>query len=448
MPASLIATMGADAGPFNRELEAAAAAAAAAGNKIEQNLSPAHARIGGSGFLRETLVLLREIGRGNWTRVPGSFTLWIQYALVKFPALKSLLNLTTLAFGAMAAAAGYAAYKIQSLTNEFVSGSAVYNTFANTLEHAANALEHLQTLSENQAEWLRRLNEHEITLTESTNERVRAMREEFEAQQRVARANGQTPREAQRANIAEQERELREIEIAKQEAITRANDARQAEIRAARENDQLLRGPLGMAHTEDLKSQAEEARAILKAAMEDVTKQKSSILNSWGITTANPIPHRFTESELNSLDRSVQGPRGNKVLTNVNYAKYMADQIEANYLAHKAQQDASARNLEDAKRAAERAARDRDSLSQEERRRADAIQAERNNPVNNRGQLLRGELNSLQRVGIGFALPAQVEMLDVARKSERHLNHISNAISGRGTQVRGPSTNSGRGVRF
>lgn len=34
---------------------------------------------GTSGMMRESLVILREIGRGNWARVPGSITLLIQY---------------------------------------------------------------------------------------------------------------------------------------------------------------------------------------------------------------------------------------------------------------------------------------------------------------------------------------------------------------------------------
>jgi hypothetical protein len=72
MPA-LWAIISANADPMKRELAAVQRMANQTGLNIRQGLEG-----GGnvrSGAIRETLVLLREISRGNWNRVPGSFAI-------------------------------------------------------------------------------------------------------------------------------------------------------------------------------------------------------------------------------------------------------------------------------------------------------------------------------------------------------------------------------------
>lgn len=73
---SLIAIIGANSEPMQRELRAVQRMANETGLRIQSGLEGGgHVR---SGAMRETLVLMREISRGNWTRVPGSFTLLLQ----------------------------------------------------------------------------------------------------------------------------------------------------------------------------------------------------------------------------------------------------------------------------------------------------------------------------------------------------------------------------------
>lgn len=73
---SLMAIISGNADPLRRELQAVQRMAAQTGVNIRQGLEGGGGAHGGrAGVLRETLVLMREISRGNWTRVPGSITI-------------------------------------------------------------------------------------------------------------------------------------------------------------------------------------------------------------------------------------------------------------------------------------------------------------------------------------------------------------------------------------
>lgn len=73
MPA-LMAVISADANPMRRELAAVKQMSRQAGRDMEAGLAGSGG-IARAGALREVLVLMREISRGNWTRVPGSLTI-------------------------------------------------------------------------------------------------------------------------------------------------------------------------------------------------------------------------------------------------------------------------------------------------------------------------------------------------------------------------------------
>jgi hypothetical protein len=71
----------ANAGQFKAEMAQVKAIAAgmSKGGGAGGALGGVSAGGGHSGMIRESMVLLREIGRGNWTRVPGSLSLMLQY---------------------------------------------------------------------------------------------------------------------------------------------------------------------------------------------------------------------------------------------------------------------------------------------------------------------------------------------------------------------------------
>lgn len=89
-----------DAGQFKNEMASIEAAAKRAGAAITKNIEGgavgAHGG-GKSGAMRETLVLLREIGRGNWNRVPGSLSILVSQ--LQQMGIFGAISLKTLAFG-------------------------------------------------------------------------------------------------------------------------------------------------------------------------------------------------------------------------------------------------------------------------------------------------------------------------------------------------------------
>ena len=72
----LRAVITADASQMAREFKQVEAISKRAGDNIQRNIAGASsAHMGSSGAIRETMVLMREMGRGNWSRVPGSLSI-------------------------------------------------------------------------------------------------------------------------------------------------------------------------------------------------------------------------------------------------------------------------------------------------------------------------------------------------------------------------------------
>ena len=81
MPIPLEFSVRANASQFKAEMAEVKAIAAgmSKGGGVGGTLGGVSAGGGHSGMIRESMVLMREIGRGNWTRVPGSLSLMLQY---------------------------------------------------------------------------------------------------------------------------------------------------------------------------------------------------------------------------------------------------------------------------------------------------------------------------------------------------------------------------------
>src|ERR1035441_4424335 len=71
----------ADAGQFKAEMAQVRAIAQGmnSGGGGAGGLGGLKSGSGSSGMIRESMVIMREIGRGNWARVPGSISLMLQY---------------------------------------------------------------------------------------------------------------------------------------------------------------------------------------------------------------------------------------------------------------------------------------------------------------------------------------------------------------------------------
>lgn len=71
------ASIGADASQMASEFKRAERLSQVAGNNIQKNIQGGNGTHANSGAIRETMVLLREMGRGNWSRVPGSLSILV-----------------------------------------------------------------------------------------------------------------------------------------------------------------------------------------------------------------------------------------------------------------------------------------------------------------------------------------------------------------------------------
>jgi hypothetical protein len=105
--ASLMATLGLNNSSFLSKLQESRGEAAKGGAALQKALNPEGGV--GAGAMREGLVLLREIGRGNWNRIPGSLSI----LLGQLKLLPLLLNPITAVFAGIIAGA-VAAYKLTS----------------------------------------------------------------------------------------------------------------------------------------------------------------------------------------------------------------------------------------------------------------------------------------------------------------------------------------------
>lgn len=123
--ASLMAILGLDGAPFKAGLKDAERAASATGAKVSKSL---HEGFGGSwsssGSIREMIVLLREMSRGNWSRVPGSLSILLQ----RGGAIGGIMKVLTSALGMIAGVitgigiGAFAAYKLVGNLAEKLAG--------------------------------------------------------------------------------------------------------------------------------------------------------------------------------------------------------------------------------------------------------------------------------------------------------------------------------------
>src|SRR5277367_2087217 len=96
-----------DASNLQKTLKDMEAVARRTGASIQKSMQAPSVHAGGSGAIRETLVLLREMGRGNWTRVPGSLSILIsQLGLLKFVVRDNAAEAAKLALKLEAKAGG------------------------------------------------------------------------------------------------------------------------------------------------------------------------------------------------------------------------------------------------------------------------------------------------------------------------------------------------------
>jgi hypothetical protein len=259
--------VGANLGPYNAALRQSVAEAAIAGRGIQAGLGKGAAGIGSLNvIMRETFVILREISRGNWSRVTGSLSiLAAQFGPLKF--LFSAFGLVLVAVGA----AAFGLYKHLKTVNEELDNtgnilSRGYGKMADAMQHARReaAVAAAEFIS-----WQKKMADSGETLATKTERKLKLMREEAKLQREANPDKSKAAELRADEREAAAERDLLNDAVLKQQGILggRMNAAQQAEFNANQSPDAIKRkGILGdsSAQADDLKKQILELQEMDK----------------------------------------------------------------------------------------------------------------------------------------------------------------------------------------
>ncbi len=217
-----------------------------------------------NGVMQESLVLLREIGRGNWTRVPGSFSRLLEYA----GALKYVLS----PLGIMIAGLAVGAYVVAKNFRDWHTATKnlhdIFSAFRLKLSEESDIIKKTSEETQKFNDWLHSLGDEHVTLAEKVDRAIKRLREELRLQMELAKERGASPQQLQRMELAAAQHELDVVERAKEAAYAKlAADRESAKLAATQATDKGLATNLTNASSAlaDLKQVANAVQAKLKA---------------------------------------------------------------------------------------------------------------------------------------------------------------------------------------
>lgn len=416
MPA-LNVVVGANLGPYNAALRQSVVEASIAGKGIKAGIGHATEGISGLNVItRETLVILREIGRGNWSRIPGSLTIIAQ----RLGPLKFLFS----AFGLVLVAVGAAAYglykHLQTVNAELDETGNIlsrsYGKMADAMQHARReaAIAAADFIS-----WQKKMADSGETLATKTERKLKLMREEAKLQRE---ANPDKSKQAElKADAAEAraERDLLNQAISQQKGVygKEMSAAQKAEFDANQSPDALKRkASLGdsSAKESDLKKQLDflkAAHAQLQPALDEANKP-----NDFNDAYRN-TPQSHTRALYENRPVEFEGKKSLQNLDDINGQMKKTEEALANLGKDTERLAGLDRELADA-------ARDTKAKSEKEREALQRLTDQRNDLAESialhekydgriGGGLQRGNVTSLQQGG-AFASAASIASAQVS----------------------------------
>jgi hypothetical protein len=267
---SLMATLGLNNSNFRAKRDESIALAKQGGKEIQKGLNGAGGELK-SGATRELLVLIRELGRGDFKRAAGSFTLLLQ----NLGAMSLLMNPITAAVIGLGAGL-FAAWKFSTALVEKMSGLKIPDFKP---EYIAKHLQKINQATEAQKEINREVRKTEELYDSAAKSAERfagVLKEHFEHQRKMntlamdgelALAKTEEQRQAVRKKYSDQELAINareraeEVKNKKQERMDLDDEAARKKRQAdginvnSREHDQQL--------LEHKKKMAEEAQKYL-----------------------------------------------------------------------------------------------------------------------------------------------------------------------------------------
>ena len=456
MPSALMATIGADATPFNRELKATEAVAGQSATRMGNTLSgifqnavagQSATQIGNtligntlSGIFqnanfrtvfRELLVVFREIGRGNWARVPGSLS-------IIFTALGGLTLLLSPLVIALAAVA-LAGYKVIKWSHDALSAQKALSTSTNELkgryEALAGALQHAAERAQSFHDWLSRLGESHESIAQSAEEELKTMRERYSLQQQIAQQNGQTPKQRAQAELIQAQKERDYIEA----KIKSQNTLLEADKRFATRTETNANNPQAAADLEGKQKAAKSANEIVAAARLAYVARFGSAPDS--------DDQRFFHAG-NKNDRLDVELNGKKLAITFAEAEQSASGLNAQVSAYTAKQKELNDSAENAKKAAERQSESLEKLQKlfDELGIKIKLDKEFIPQITDgaKSKIIHGHVNNLQAIG-AFTSPAQIESVSQLKGIHHTLKTIHQDLT---KQYKEPRHSGHGGAKF
>jgi ABC-type transporter Mla subunit MlaD len=300
MANAVTATFGADTSQFNASLVSMETATEAFRKKFRSNLTASFAQLAVTGTtplgsakdlekaahstgsltmaMREFLVVGREIGRGNWSRVPGSLSL----------AMQNLgLSLTSVIIPL--AAVGLAAFAVfkhfQMVRDAARKLEDIFHPLVKNLEAEQDSL---RKSSEAMAEYRKKMDElaqgHRGE-SQSIHEKINALKQELSLRRQLAGKLGASPAQIEEMNIADLEKEKaftdKQVKILEQKV--------NLQKKLSDSTAKTLNSTNKISNLEDVSERRKESLSLVKKIQEQLMKdenyrdllrqQKAGILN-------------------------------------------------------------------------------------------------------------------------------------------------------------------------
>lgn len=386
---------------------------------------------GRSSALYEIMVIMRELSRGNFSRLPGS----ISILLSRFNALKYVLNPLVILFGAVATGAFFVVRSFVRIAETERYLASVTDMTNKKLTDQADAFRNIKTELQSFADWLKKVENHEASVTDEVQEGLKAMRERAAFEKDLAREKGASPKEIAAMDLKDANQELQYVTTQKlmlRRALEQDEDAASAAAVAAK-GYELSAGGRSAHH------KAGTAGKILDAVQDAMETQTKTILDPDAMrrnAAMGIAGNTYKSVPLDKNDLINVEVDGKKLTLSLQQAADAFDKISAIDDEIASKQKEYNDLLNDKKQKTEKDVRELDELSKQTRELTD----HRDNLLkygdqiasNKHGQMVHGHVSSLQQIGAytSGAVDIQHQQLRALNKIVHNTGHTGAGMGG------------------
>lgn len=432
-----------DSTKLKREMAAIDAMAKRTGQNIKTSMSGGGSgggHTGGSGAIRESMVLIRELARGDLKRAAGSASLLVQY----LGLMKYLLN--PIAAAILAIAGGFvAAYKLSGALVHRLTGLKIPEFKG---EYIANHLKRINAVAEAQKEVNKEIQtgidlynsaaKSAERIAEASKEHYSHVRKmaEYAEEKDMKGAHTEAERASVRAKYAKLNLDIsnqeRDQTVKNKEAEAKALVAESE--KAKRQANAILSSTPSKAGDENIlastKKQADEAQKYLddleKSKHSTGGKAKEGLVRGYNAMALSGVSGK----DLDAAEKANKEEAARRIQAH----KDAVEKTAANEVARTAAGELTKQAGSSGAKAAEAfmAANDLKKTNAQKGKddaEESAAKLDAENAKQQKYKAVHGNVNSLQKVG-AYASPATLVLIDIHRNQLTHLKSIDKKISG------------------